>query len=329
MAPEVALSQALHLQPGMPLTAVTTPLSWLVLGPVDLVAGCFVLFPLDALARSLGVPTRRRAVLALLEAAALWNPIVWNWHPEDPLAVAFGLYALLAAFSGRWRRCGWLLGAGVAFQPLVLVVLPAILALAPRGSRLALVVRSAVPATVLLAGPLAVDLGGTLHNIVGQPSSYILDHPTPWTRFAHHLGAGRVQAGPPRTVAVALAAVIGWSVCRRTSRTDLVIWVVAATLAVRNGFEAAMVGYYTWPALAVALLVSARAGRVRFAATGALVMFATGFAELGWRGPWAWWSVVMVSLVAVLALAFPVRSADTSSPSPPRGDRHDTAPALQ
>jgi hypothetical protein len=51
LAPAVALGQSLHLLVGVPYTAVATPTIWLLLEPFDLLAGCLVLFSIDAVAR--------------------------------------------------------------------------------------------------------------------------------------------------------------------------------------------------------------------------------------------------------------------------------------
>jgi hypothetical protein len=110
LTPAVALGQSLHLLVGVPYTAVATPTMWLLLEPFDLLAGCLVLCSIDAVARGLGVSKSRRTFLVVAELITLWNPVVYQWHPEDAFAVAFGLWGLLAASDGRWKRAGWLMG---------------------------------------------------------------------------------------------------------------------------------------------------------------------------------------------------------------------------
>ncbi|HXR27812.1 MAG TPA: hypothetical protein VN771_08095, partial [Candidatus Baltobacteraceae bacterium] len=227
LSPAVALAQALHLSIGVPYTAVSTPTAWLVVEPFDLLAGCTVLFAIDAVARRLEVSARRRSLLAAAEMIALWDLLAQNWHPEDALAVSFALWALLAAFDGRWSRSGWLLGVGVAFQPLVVLVLAAVLGLAPRRRTVGLLVRAGLPGAVLLAGPLIANPSATLRAVLDQPNHPLLDHPTPWMHFAPRLGDGVVAAGPTRLVAVAVAVVVSWMVCRRTRRLDRIVWIVA------------------------------------------------------------------------------------------------------
>ena len=64
---------------------------------------------------------------------ALYNVVLWG-HPKDAVAVACLLYACLAASEKRWSRFGWLIGAAVAFEPVVLLALPSC-SLSPGGER--------------------------------------------------------------------------------------------------------------------------------------------------------------------------------------------------
>jgi len=295
----------------MPYTAVSTPTTWLVLEPFDLLAASIVLFSLDAVARRLEVPVHRRVVLMAAEVVALWDLLAMQWHPEDALAVALALWGILAAFDGRWRRCGWLLGMGIAFQPLAVLALAPVIALAPRRAVAGLLFRVGAPGALLLAGPLIANPKGTLRGVFANEGRLIsvADHPTPWIHFAPHLGGGAIAAGPARLVAVIVACAVGWVVCRRTRRPEIVVWIVALCFAIRTLFEAVMVAYYIWPALALALVVAARATRARFAAACALSSFATMFALLGWQGEWAWWSVLVVCIGTTLVAAWPVPNA--------------------
>jgi hypothetical protein len=297
----------MHLWIGTPYTAVSTPTTWLVLEPFDLLAGCAALFSIDTVARRLEIPTVRRLVMMAAQVFALWDLLIYSWHPEDALAVAFGLWGLLAAWDGRWRRAGWLIGLGIAFQPLLLLAVAAVVALAPHRARAGLLVRACVPAAVLLAGPLMANPRVTLRALLDQPNSTVHDHPTPWIHFAPHLGDGMVAAGPARLVAVVAAVVVSTLVCRRTMSPERLLWIVAVCFATRSLFEAVMDPYYVWPVLAVALVVAARASWARLAAACALSSCATVLAVHDWRGEWTWWSLVAISTGATVLAAWPAR----------------------
>ena len=218
LAPVAALTNALGLGTDVyPSHVVAYPQAFLLLGPYLVLISAFALFACDALAERLGVAWRSRAVLALAEGVALFNVSVFWGHPEYAIAVGFAVYSLIAAFDGRFTKAGWLFGAAVAFQPLVIVALPILLVLGGRRQALGFIVRGAIPAAVLVLAPLVSDAHTTLHALFDQAFLYpipVNDHATPWTFLAPKLGgAGTHQmlgGGPIRLVSLLLACGVGW-----------------------------------------------------------------------------------------------------------------------
>ena len=153
--PELA---ATHLGPGLigrPLfltstgTFVANPQWVLVVVPYVLVLSCVALFAFDSLAERLQVSRAKRAVLCVAEAVLLWNvTVIWG-HPEDAIAVALAVYALVFTLDGRLVGGGWLFGAAVTFQPFVLLMVPVILTVAGRQKMVGFIVRSVLPSAVL------------------------------------------------------------------------------------------------------------------------------------------------------------------------------------
>jgi hypothetical protein len=131
-------------------------------GPYALLLSCSALFAYDALAERLQVPRPRRLALCVAEAVLLWNVTVWWGHPEDAVAVALAIYALIFVLDERFVGAGWLFGAAVVFQPLVLLMLPVLLAKAGRRYGIGFALRSVIPAAVLLAVPLIASFRVTL-----------------------------------------------------------------------------------------------------------------------------------------------------------------------
>ncbi len=310
LAPLAMVTGALGLTEAFP-KFVPHPTAWFALGTASLLLCAVALFACDALAERLEVSRRRRAVLCVAEAAVLWNvAVIWG-HPEDAVALSFALYALVFAFDGRWTGAGWLFGAAMATQPLVVLMFPVLLAQAGRGRTMGLALRGALPAVALILTPLISRFHDTTHALLDQPNYPNLDHATPWTRLAPVLGgSGRdlaVAAGPGRIVAVMLACGLGWWARRWRHRPELMVWAAALALALRCFTESVLVAFYIWPVLAVALVVAAGAGRARLA--GAVVV-ATGLTVVAqWHlGELPWWSVMTVGLVALLALG--ARAAD-------------------
>ena len=94
-------------------------------GPVEMPLGSIALFGADALsAKGLGVPRSKRDFVNLFVAVGLLNTDVLWGHPEDAIAVGLTSYAIVALIDGRREPAGWILGAAIALQPSVLLVLP-------------------------------------------------------------------------------------------------------------------------------------------------------------------------------------------------------------
>lgn len=275
--------------------------------PYALLLSCTALFACDALAERLQVTKPRRTALCLAEAVLLWNVTVWWGHPEDAVAVALAIYALVFVLDGRFVGAGWLFGAAVVFQPLVLLMLPVLLAMAGRRRGIGFAVRSLLPAAVLLAFPLIANFRVTLRALVDQPSSPHVNHATPWTALSPNLGGHgpnmTVAAGPVRALAILLAIGLGvWVYRRWLERPELVAWSCALALALRSFTESVMTDYYAWAALALVLVVAARGSRLRFGISIALAIAITICAQwkLGW---FPWWTIQVVGLAGLLAAA--------------------------
>jgi hypothetical protein len=291
-----------------------------LLAPYELILSAVALFAFDALAERLGVSRSRRIVLGLLEVALLWNLSVRWGHPQDALAVAFGVYALVLAIDGRFTGAGWLFGAALAFQPLVIVVLPILLVMGGKDRALGLVLRGIVPSIVVTLPPLAGDFHNTVRVVTAQPAFPRTNHATPWTFLAPKLtGLGRnaVGGGPVRVVSLVLAGLLGWWSLRWRSRPEMLAWAVALALALRCYTESTMTSYYAWPALAVAVVVAARGVTWRFAVAGVVALFTMIAAQ--WNlGEFPWWAIDVVGITVVLVAAFGAEATPEPEPVPAR-----------
>jgi len=307
--PVAVLSGALGLTECFPFYP-PHPTAWLLLGPYEVLISCSVLFACNALAWHLGIGGAKRAWLCVVEGAVLWNiAVIWG-HPEDALALALAIYASVFALRGRWKGAGWLFGSAVASQPLVLLMLPILVAMAGKQRAAALVTRAALPAVVLLATPLIAEFHATTHALILQPNYPGLDHVTPWTSLAPRLGGSgkelAVAAGPGRLVAIALACALGWRARRWRRQPEALALALAAALSLRCFTESVMVAYYVWPALAITLVVAAGRSRARtsIATIAALGITVCGDFRLG---EWAWWGAVNGGLLLGLLAGMPSR----------------------
>ena len=204
------------------------PVGWLVAGPLETLLSSVALFAADALAERMGVSLLKRFLLAAVSATALWNVTVRWGHPEDAVAVGLLLYSVLALSNDRINRAAWLVGAGVAVQPLVLLAFPLLLAAVEPKRLPGFVARAATPALALLAAAAAANWTATIHAVTNQPNAPTVDHPTPWIYVAFlapHMSGGSVAAGPARALAVLVAcgcAVLTWRrwLAARTARVS-------------------------------------------------------------------------------------------------------------
>jgi hypothetical protein len=306
LAPAVDLARVFGwatVRPGT--TAIRPPTGWLPILIVTVGSALPVLFATDGLAEFLAVSRFRRLVLAGIEAVAVWNVVVWWGHPEDALGVAFLVFATTAAFSGRWHRCGWLLGAAIAFQPLVLLALPVLATQVPSRQRFSCALRAAVPSVILLFGPLVLSWHDTVHALVGQPNFPSVDHATPWTTISPTLAGHQVAAGPLRFAGLLLVAAVGWWLAQKVSRPEAVLWFMSLALASRLFFEPVLVAYYVWPVLCLGLVAAAHRSWWRLVWCGVLSTAATVFGDAKWRGNWSWWAIEVALIGLFLSTSWP------------------------
>jgi hypothetical protein len=313
LAPVVVIIDAARLSLQIPGPHNPHPGVWLLAGPYEIAVSALALFAADAIAEHLGVARRGRALLAAASAVALWSVAVRWGHPEDAVAVGLFLFGILALSRSQTGRSGWLIGAAVAVQPLVLLALPlAAVVIKPR--RLAgFLARAAAPSALLLGAAAAANWKATVSAVTSQPNSPAVNHPTAWTSLAPHLGTGAVAAGPARVLAIAVAcgcALIAGRRWRAALDSDgwssrilqELLWWAAVALALRCVFEPVMVAYYLWPALAVAL-IAASPSWPRLITTSVAAVALTYASQLSWRSPWTWWAPMIAGLALTLFLA--------------------------
>jgi hypothetical protein len=331
LAPFAEIQQAFHLTESFPVF-LYRPTAWYVLGPVDLLCGGILLFPLDAIARRLSMSSGRRA-FATFFCAVLIFPVVIFWgHPEDTLALALSLYALLKAYDRKWLHSAFFFALAVVFQPLILLILPIALAYVPFKKWPAFAVVTVFPTALLLIPPLIQQWKPTIYAIIKQPNFPTIDHATPWLGLAPVLTPARwissytlhyskpahkfvwapvrefvgetVAAGPGRTIALVLACLVGVWVAHRKPPFVEVIWWAAFALALRCVFESVMDPYYVVPSLVLMVVVAFTVGKVRFVLT--LVAVAVCTKTSYWHtGEWKYYLFVSVSLLAALAFSWP------------------------
>jgi hypothetical protein len=312
LVPVAALIDALGISLTVPGPHNLHPAAWLLAAPYEIAISAVPLFAADSLAERLGADRAKRALLAAASAVALWCVCTEWGHPEDAVGVGLLLFGVLALSRAKAPRSAWLVGAAIAVQPVVLIAVPLILvALEPR--RVAgYLIRAVTLPVVLLAAAAAANWPATVHAVTNQPNWPTVDHPTPWTFLAPRMAGGAVAAGPFRALAIGVVcagALVLWRRWRaRRGRVwdaetlQEFLWWIAVALALRSVFEAVMVAYYLWPALAIALIAAVRSW-TRLAATSVAVVIITFGSQVSWHGPWAWYAPMIAGLALTLFLA--------------------------
>jgi hypothetical protein len=338
LAPLAMVSGALDLSESVPGIMISHPTAALLLQPFELLLTCSALFAADAVAVRLAVRTSLRVWLIGVIAVVAW-PVAAVWgHAEDVLAVTFALLAIRLLIDGKSRRSGWLMGIGIAFQPLVGFILPIAMGISPAGRRVKFFFQAALPSVVLIGIALASDWSDAFRALVKQPTPPALNHATPWVSFAPHIGhfsvpktqtalrLGQlhghfhtftstvnssslilVSGGPVRTIGLLFAVLIGLFVWRMRPDPIGIMWLCGVALALRCYFEPVMTPYYLAPPLIVALIAAARMGRLRFGIAAAVGLADTVFAYYRFS-PWVWWLPVVGMLTIVLACGYPGRT---------------------
>ncbi len=172
------------------------PAVWLLAGPYEVVIASVALLAADALAEHLRATQLKRLLLAAAGAAALWGLTLRFGHPEDAVATGLFLFGILALAQSRVRRSGWLIGAAVAVQPLVLLALPFVLVTVEPRRLPGFLSRAAIPGTLLLGIAAAANWSATMTAVTSQPNSPAVNRPTPWTSLIAHGSGGMVASRP-------------------------------------------------------------------------------------------------------------------------------------
>jgi hypothetical protein len=307
LTPVVMLSSALKLSETAPgLLPLPKPQAWLLIGPVTLACSAVALFAFDALGRTMRIGRGRRRILALAEAAALWQAIAIWGHPEDVVALGLAVFTLDQMLKRHWTAAGWLLGAAIGMQLYTIALVPLFIGVVGLRRAPALLARAAVIPGFLFVAVAVPNPHDTFHALFDQPNFPKVDFPTPWVLLAPKLGHEAVAAGPGRLIGLAVACAIGVLASRRRDLPSSIVWLAALALAVRCLFESVMDPYYVVPAIALALVVATRRGWIRWSLA---CLAGAGLTELTYFHPgmWIYWFEMAGVVAALLLVTWPSR----------------------
>jgi len=307
LVPVMALGQVVGLSPHLHVSG--EPLSmWFLLGPASVLMASTVLFALDAVARQWRFSEQSRLVLALVGAVGVGNVVQWWGHPEDCVSVALVVWAALTmdrAGTAGARRAAWLLGLGIAFQPLALLAVVPVLARLSWRDAGRQIWRLALPSLVVLLPPLLAEPHRTLFVIVRQPFQTAYISLTPLTGLANHLAPGLDGGGYTRLAAIVISAVLALVVCRRCPGLPVVMGMTAVAFFARVLLETEMNWYYLWPVPALCLLLAMRRSGMRFGLCAGALAVSIVLGDRRVHEIAVWWPALMATVVLMLLSAAP------------------------
>ena len=306
LTPIVMLCSALGLSEVSPHFAYGPPhpSAWLLVGPFSLLSVALALFGVDALARAVGASPVRRRILAVAVAAAMW-PTLADWgHPEDAVALGLAAYALVAAFNRKWTPAGWLLGAAIAMQLYVVLLVPLFLGMAGARKAGPLLARAGLAPGFFLVVVLVPNFASSIRALLDQPNFPQVDHATPLSLIAPRLANHAVAAGPGRVLAFVAAVGIGVLARKRRSEPLAIVWLAGAAMAARCVFESVIDPYYVMPAVVLVLVAActARGARWLLCACAAATLTVVTYWHLDM---WVYWGSMAALLGAMLAVTRP------------------------
>jgi hypothetical protein len=302
LAPIIGLGELIGLSPHLHSTG--EPLSmWLVLGPAALLLASTALFAIDAVARHWHFSDGKRIALALVGGVGVAN-VAGGWgHPEDCIAVAFVVWAALALERDGLRaapRAAWLLGLGIAFQPLAILGVAPVLARVGWREAGRLSWRLALPSAVVLVPPLLAETHQTLFVIVRQPFQPKYISFTPLTHLAPVIAPATDGGGPTRAIAILIGAALAIAVCRRRHDLATVLSMVAVAAFLRVLLETELNWYYLWPVPALCLVLALRKSGFRFAVCSLAFLVTMVLGDRRVHHIATWWPALMGTLVLIL-----------------------------
>ena len=233
------------------------------------------------------------------------------FHPQDLLAMGLLLGAVALVLRDRWMLAGILMALALTSQQFALLVLVALVVVAPAASRIKMVVAT-VGMWSLIVVPLALVTSGRAFRValVGSGLAGTQARSLAWE--LHLTGSMAVEVW--RLVPIVVSAGIAYLTHRRLGPVALtpvpLMTLVATCLSLRLVFDEGLYGYY-FMAVAVSLIIlDVLRRRLRVELLGWLALIVLVFDPLPWgydrltySVPMWIWQVLLVSPAVWLSLS--------------------------
>jgi hypothetical protein len=233
------------------------------------------------------------------------------FHPQDLLAMGLILCGVASVLRHRWVWAGVWMGLALTSQQFALLVLVALLVLAPNAGRIKMATAAVLTWTAVVLPLVILSSGRALR--VALVGSGLAGSQDKSISFELHL-TGTTAIEFWRLVPIVLSAGLGLWTLRRLGRSSLdpvpLMALVATALSLRLVFDEGLYGYY-FMAVAVALIVLdvlRRRFRVELVGWLALVVlvfdpFPWGYDRLTYSVPMWIWQLLLVTPAVWLSLS--------------------------
>jgi hypothetical protein len=241
----------------------------------------------------------------------LWYCIEMYAHPQDVVAMAFGLAAMACALRSQWVAAGVLVMLAILTQQYALLVAIPLFVVAPAARKLPFLIGGALTAAVLALPLVAATSGAAVRPIfLGTGNVGGIGGTIAWEA---HIRTGATLFLGSRLPPLVLAVALSWYVVRKLGpsvlQPSVLISLVALSLSFRLVFEDTIFSYYYMP-LAVALVVlDVVGGRIRETIVAWVAMVTLVYSEpsiIVWRQLWGQdarrWIPVVVIVVGLLLI---------------------------
>jgi hypothetical protein len=257
--------------------------------------------------------TRREPLTLILIACTppVFMCLQYLFHPQDLLAMGLILGGVASVLRDRWILAGVLMALALTSQQFAILVLVALLVVAPKVGRLKIAAATVVTWLALVL-PLALVTSGRALRVALVGSGLAGSQAGSLTFELHITGSGAVALW--RLAPILVSAGLAYWTSRRLGRAALdpvpLMALVATSLSLRLVFDEGLYGYY-FMAVAVSLIVLdvlRRRFRVELIGWLALIVlvfdpFPWGYDKLTYSVPMWIWQLVLVTPAIWLSLS--------------------------
>jgi hypothetical protein len=175
-----------------------------------------------------------------------WMPLLFEYHPQDVVALGLGLAGTACALRRKWLWAGVLVGLAITSQQFAILILAPLVIVAPGRDRWRLLISSAVSVVLVSLPFLVATSGRAIHaELSGTGDSPTRGGTVLWDLLSRPTEFGSTTTAPlvfiSRVLPIAVAVALAWLAHRRLGPRALepipLLSLIATSLSMRLVFE--------------------------------------------------------------------------------------------